>query len=260
MFYRMNPILIAAAVIPAIVLMRFVRKRDRLDSESPRMLLSLVLLGALSTGFAIIVELLGEWLLKAFLTQDTTLYTFFEYFVVVAFAEEGGKYIVLKKRTWRSNEFNCQFDGVVYAVFVSLGFALWENIKYVTMYGISTALVRAVTAVPGHACFGVFMGILYGMAKRYDGIGQPTTSSFYRKLTVLIPALIHGFYDFCLSMESAFFSAIFVPFILLMFLLSFSLVNRLSKNDRYITQRADDIQVYIPMSQWQNDQNDHNGF
>ena len=34
LFY-VNPILIAAAVIPAIVLLRFVYKEDRLDKESP---------------------------------------------------------------------------------------------------------------------------------------------------------------------------------------------------------------------------------
>ena len=91
------------------------------------------------------------------------------YFGVVAFSEEGAKYFLLKRRTWNSAAFNCQFDGVVYAVFVSLGFALWENISYVLMYGLSTALVRAVTAVPGHACFGVFMGVWYGLAKRLHG-------------------------------------------------------------------------------------------
>ena len=37
---------------------------------------------------------------------------------------------------------------------------------------IGTALVRAVTAVPGHACFGVFMGIWYGAARRYANEGD----------------------------------------------------------------------------------------
>lgn len=92
------------------------------------------------------------------LPQSSTAYNVLLYFVVVALSEEGFKYLLLKKRTWYSSEFNCQFDGVVYAVFVALGFALWENISYVLMYGLGTAAVRAVTAVPGHACFGVFMG------------------------------------------------------------------------------------------------------
>lgn len=157
LFY-VNPILIAAAVIPAIVLLRFVYKEDRLDKESPRLLLSLVLFGIIATFAALISEQIGETVLALIVPQDTTAYNAILYFIVVALSEEGFKYLLLKKRTWWSSEFNCQFDGVVYAVFVSLGFALWENISYVAMYGLGTAAVRAVTAVPGHACFGVFMG------------------------------------------------------------------------------------------------------
>lgn len=93
-------------------------------------------------------------------------------FVIVAIAEESSKYFFLKKRTWNNPEFNCQYDGVVYAVFVSLGFALWENINYVLSYGFSTAIVRAITAIPGHACFGVFMGVFYGLARKQYNRGK----------------------------------------------------------------------------------------
>ena len=133
LFY-VNPILIAAAVIPAIVLLRFVYKEDRLDKESPGLLLSLVIFGILSTFAAIVTEQIGEAILGILLPQSSTAYNVLLYFVVVALSEEGFKYLLLKKRTWYSSEFNCQFDGVVYAVFVALGFALWENISYVLMY------------------------------------------------------------------------------------------------------------------------------
>ena len=158
LFY-VNPILIAAAVIPAIVLLRFVYKEDRLDKESPGLLLSLVIFGILSTFAAIVTEQIGETVLTLLLPQNSTAYNALLYFIVVALSEEGFKYLLLKKRTWYSGEFNCQFDGIVYAVFVALGFALWENISYVLMYGLGTAAIRAVTAVPGHACFGVFMAL-----------------------------------------------------------------------------------------------------
>lgn len=176
LFY-VNPILIAAAVIPAIVLLRFVYKEDRLDKESPGLLLSLVIFGILSTFAAIVTEQIGETVLTLLLPQNSTAYNALLYFVVVALSEEGFKYLLLKKRTWYSGEFNCQFDGIVYAVFVSLGFALWENISYVLMYGLGTAAIRAVTAVPGHACFGVFMGAFYGLAKRYDNFGDEYRSA-----------------------------------------------------------------------------------
>ena len=122
-------------------------------------------------------EQIGEAILGILLPQSSTAYNVLLYFIVVALSEEGFKYLLLKKRTWYSGEFNCQFDGIVYAVFVALGFALWENISYVLMYGLGTAAVRAVTAVPGHACFGVFMGAFYGLAKRNANIGDEYRSS-----------------------------------------------------------------------------------
>ena len=119
LFY-VNPILIAAAVIPAIVLLRFVYKEDRLDKESPGLLLSLVIFGILSTFAAIVTEQIGETVLTLLLPQNSTAYNALLYFVVVALSEEGFKYLLLKKRTWYSGEFNCQFDGIVYAAAAAL--------------------------------------------------------------------------------------------------------------------------------------------
>ena len=233
LFY-VNPILIAAAVIPAIVLLRFVYKEDRLDKESPGLLLSLVIFGILSTFAAIVTEQIGEAILGILLPQSSTAYNVLLYFVVVALSEEGFKYLLLKKRTWYSSEFNCQFDGIVYAVFVALGFALWENISYVLMYGLSTALVRAVTAVPGHACFGVFMGVWYGLAKRLHGQGRDGASKLCRVLALLLPALLHGCYDFIASIESVHYGWLFAAFVAILFVLAFILVRRQARHDRYI--------------------------
>jgi RsiW-degrading membrane proteinase PrsW (M82 family) len=140
----------------------------------------------------------------------------------------------MKRQTWSSWEFNCQYDGVVYAVFVSLGFALWENISYVMMYGFGTAIVRAVTAIPGHACFGVFMGIFYGIAKRLDYRNENVGSKLCRIFAVVIPALLHGAYDYIATMESQDGNGYFIGFVAVMFLLSYVLVGRTAKADRPI--------------------------
>lgn len=233
LFY-VNPILIAAAVIPAIVLLVKVYKADRLEKESPAMLLSLVLYGIIATALAMAAERLGMFLLARIAEPGSVLYRAILYFGIVAFAEEGAKYILLKRRTWYANEFNCQFDGVVYAVCVSLGFALWENIGYVMQYGLSTALVRAVTAVPGHACFGVFMGVFYGLAKRYDRAGKEGRSGFFRKLSLLAPALLHGCYDFIASDDDTEHALYFLVFVAALFVVAFLLVRKMSREDRYI--------------------------
>ena len=233
LFYA-NPILIAAAVIPAIVLMVKVYQADRLEKESPGMMLSLVFFGIIATALAMVAERLGIMILSRTVAPNSTLYRVILYFGIVAFAEEGAKYILLKRRTWYSYEFNCQFDGVVYAVCVSLGFALWENIGYVLQYGLSTALVRAVTAVPGHACFGVFMGVFYGLAKRYDRAGKEGRSSFFRKLSLLAPALLHGCYDFIATDETTGYAMYFLVFVVALFAVAFLLVRKMSREDLYI--------------------------
>ena len=233
LFY-VNPILIAAAVIPAIVLLRFVYKEDRLDKESPGLLLSLVLFGIIATFAALVSEQIGEAVLALIVPENTTAYNAILYFVVVALSEEGFKYLLLKNRTWWSREFNCQFDGIVYAVFVSLGFALWENISYVLMYGLGTAAVRAVTAVPGHACFGVFMGAFYGLAKRYDNFGDEWRSRRCRRFAVLVPVLLHGTYDFIATYEYDGYAWVFVGFVALLFLAAYRMIKTLSRDDRFI--------------------------
>ena len=229
-----NPILIAAAVIPAIVLLVKVEKADRLEKESRGLLLSLVVFGVIATAIASLGERIGIAVLERLFPEEGTLFNVLLYFGVVAFSEEGAKYVLLKRKTWNNPEFNCQFDGVVYSVFVSLGFALWENIGYVAMYGLSTALVRAVTAVPGHACFGVFMGAWYGMAKRRESAGDPAGAASLRRRALLVPALLHGFYDFTATYENVEMGLIFLVFVIAMFIAANRLVKRMAASDVYI--------------------------
>jgi RsiW-degrading membrane proteinase PrsW (M82 family) len=238
-----DPILIIAAVIPAIILLVQVEKADRLEKESPGLLVSLVLLGIVSTTVAELGEQLGIWLLGKIFSQENLLYDILLYFGVVALSEEGAKYVLLKKRTWNHPEFNCQFDGVVYGVFVSLGFALWENIGYVAMFGLPTALIRAVTAVPGHACFGVFMGAWYGMAKRRAAVQDWNGSKSMRRRALLLPAALHGFYDFTASAGNEWMSLVFIVFVVLMFVRAYRLAKHVAANDEYIQNHRFGIQI-----------------
>ena len=238
MFYFLLPtlmtydfILLAAAVIPAVFLMVKVYRSDRLERESPYMLWGLVRAGIFSSLIAMVAERILSTVLGA-TVSNYGLYQFLLYFGVVAFSEEGAKYFMLRRNSWNSREFNCQYDGVVYAVFVSLGFALWENISYVMHYGFSTAIIRALTAIPGHTCFGVFMGIFYGIARKYANQGNEEKSRLYQILAVILPALLHGAYDYIASTQTS--TWCFVGFIVVMFALSYMMVVRSSKQDRYI--------------------------
>ena len=117
-----------AAVIPALVLLKYVYDHDHLEKEPPAMLLKLIFLGVISTLMAMAGEWIGGTILDNILPPDNFVYRFLMFFIVVGISEELSKYIVLKRRTWNDPSFNCLFDGIIYAVFVSLGFALWENI------------------------------------------------------------------------------------------------------------------------------------
>lgn len=243
-FLTYNWLLIVAAVVPAIYLMIKVYKLDRLDKESPTMLRSMVTGGILSALMALVIEKILSLLLDLLVPAGTVLYNVLLYFVVVGFTEEGCKYFMLRRRSWYSVEFNCLYDGVVYAAFTSLGFALWENISYVLHFGFSTALVRAVTAIPGHTCFGVFMGLLYGCSRGYAYLQEGTKSKLLRILCVLIPSLIHGAYDYIASMQTKNADWIFLVFILCLFAVSYLLAKRMSQNDRYFNMNRQDYRFW----------------
>lgn len=233
-FYLPDAILISAAVIPAIALLVMVYRADRVDKENPMLLARLVLMGVFATSIAKLLERVGVFVLDGIFRDETPLYNALLYFGVVAFAEEGAKYALLKRATWGRGDFNCRFDGVVYAAFVSLGFALWENIGYVMLHGLGTALLRAVTAVPGHACFGVFMGCWYAQAYALARVGDEERSKRYRVLAVLLPALLHGAYDY-LAVAMAYQSGwYFLGFVAVLFIITYRLILRLSREDRYI--------------------------
>ena len=239
MFYFLLPgllsynfILVAAAVVPAVFLMVKVYRSDRLESESPYLLWTLIKAGVFSSLIAMVAERVLSGLLGAVAARNSAVYQVLLYFVVVAGSEEGAKFALLYGKTWRSREFNCQYDAVVYAVFVSLGFALWENISYVLHYGFSTAVVRALTAIPGHTCFGVFMGVFYGLARRYENLGNREAARVCGAMAVLAPALLHGAYDYIASVGTSSWG--FIGFIAALFAASYALVTRMSRTDRPI--------------------------
>ena len=112
---------------------------------------------------------------------------------------------------------NYTFDGLVYAVYVSLGFALAENLLYVFSYGISVALPRALLTIPAHMSFGVYMGAFYGLAKVYDAMGDSDASKRYARIGLIVAMVLHGVYD-ALAMLShlSFFYIAFYVFVVVL--------------------------------------------
>ena len=112
-------LLIIAAVVPALFLMVKVYRSDRLEPEDPAFLWVLIRSGILAALIALVLERVFGFILNHTVKDEGT-YQVLLYFVVVAFSEEGAKYFMMRRASWHSLEFNCQYDGVVYAVFTSL--------------------------------------------------------------------------------------------------------------------------------------------
>ena len=227
-------IYILAAVLPAIFLLRYVYKHDTVDKEPPGLLLSLILMGVIAALLSIVFEMIGEKILNDKVSQDDKYYKIILAFAVVAAVEEGTKFLLMKWRTWNNPNFNYRFDGIVYAVFTSLGFAAFENIKYVFNFGLSVALPRAVLAVPGHMGFAVFMGLFYGRAKMFSDLGRNGAKVFNLLMAYLSAVFLHGFYDACAMIGNTLSTIIFIVFVAIMYIVVIRLIKHESKTDARI--------------------------
>ena len=224
----------AAALLPAIVLLRYIYRHDRIEKEPPALLLRLLLGGILSAFAAILLETVGMWILPFFAEPETELYNVLLAFCVVAVSEEAAKLFFLKKYSWRRPHFDYMFDGIVYAVFVSLGFAAFENIKYVFEYGLSVAVTRALLAVPAHMAFAVFMGIFYGRARCHANRGNMMRAKSNLLMAFISAMLIHGFYDACLMVGTDLSLIVFFGFVVFMYFFVSRVVKAAAKEDRPI--------------------------
>ena len=232
--YYLLVIYVTAALVPAFFLMRYIYVHDTIEKEPPLLLLNLVLRGVLAALAASMLEMIGQALLGSLVPASSPNYVFYFAFLVVAATEEGMKYLFLYRKTWRDPNFNCRFDGIVYAAFVSLGFAGFENILYVFQYGLSVALPRAILAIPGHLGFSVFMGFFYSRAKRRYDMGHFTTGRIHLLLAYLAPVFLHGVYDSCCMLGSNMSTVVFVLFVAAMYFIVIRLIKRESRTDRPI--------------------------
>ena len=204
-----------AAVLPAAVLLIYVYSKDRVEREPPGLLASLLWQGVKAALAAIVLEIIGQLILDRFIKTGTLLHTILLAFLVVAAVEEGTKYYFLKRRTWNDPNFNYRFDAIVYAVFVSLGFAAFENIQYIFAYGLSVALPRALLSIPGHMAFGVYMGVYYGRARFRESYGYHSAAKIDRIFGYLAATMLHGFYDACAMIGTTAAAVIFILFVVI---------------------------------------------
>ena len=153
----------------------------------------------------------------------------YEGFIVAGVTEEFFKFLVFFILIWGNKNFNEKFDGIVYAVFISLGFAGIENLMYVFNYGIQTGYVRAITAVPLRAIVAVVMGYHLALAK----FGKRETRFFHFLLALFLPIAFHGFYDWIVMINQPWYLLLFIPYLFFLWRRAFRRMKQLSDTSRF---------------------------
>jgi RsiW-degrading membrane proteinase PrsW (M82 family) len=227
-------LLIVLAVLPAIYLLVVIYRLDKIEKEPVGLIIKLFIFGGISAFIAGTLEQYGQSILGLFLFKDTRVYTVIFAFLVVAVIEEGVKFVFLKTIAWKNPAFNYRFDGIVYAVAVSLGFAAMENIMYVFSYGLVVVIPRALLAIPAHTGFAVFMGAYFGRAKKAYDNGNILKSRKLMFIGYIIAVILHGFYDSVAMLEEPIFTTIFLIFVVVMYIVVIRKVRKESKTDSIV--------------------------
>jgi protease PrsW len=189
---------LALAIAPVLVCMGAIYRADRYEPEPRELVLTILLRGAFASLLALVAELaFGRLVAQPKAGSPVALWAL-SAFVGVALWEELVKWLVVKRQMFEHPEFDEPFDGIVYCVAASLGFAAFENVLYVAFGGVGVGIARALTAVPGHAMFGVFMGYLVGRARFAS---SPERRQRWLVASLLVPIALHGSYDFFLFVE-----------------------------------------------------------
>lgn len=228
----MSPELTRIAIIPGLVIIIYIYSKDKVEKEPIGLILKLILYGSLCCFVAGTAEQIISNYVPSFpvgsLGEAAT-----EAFLVAGFCEELTKYLALRIGSWRHPAFNYHFDGIVYGVSVAVGFALLENLMYVSQYGLTTAIARAFTAVPLHAMCGIVMGILYSYSKKASKRGNHLISLFFSMLAWILPMIIHGIYDTLAMLRTQATSILLIIFVVILFVTLLKKVNKMSDMDQY---------------------------
>lgn len=201
--------LLLLALAPIVAVICYIYSRDKYEKEPFINLFISFLLGIFS---AFLPLLAGEANEKWGISETGGLLNVAFYaFIVVAFTEEAGKFLFLRYYMYPKAEFDEPFDGIVYGVMVSMGFAALENVLYVLQGGLGIGIVRMFTAIPAHAVFGILMGYYVGLAKH----AAPANRFRYLLQALLSVVILHGLYDFFIMQEAsetlAIFSLLLLP-------------------------------------------------
>ncbi len=114
-------------------------------------------------------------------------------FVLIGFLSEVTKFVILRYKYITNPQITKPFDGILFSIMISMGFATLANIYFYFQWDYSDNLLTVLYAVPfANLLTGIILGFFVGM-------GKFRTSSSFDSLTGLVAAVFfNGFFSFCL--------------------------------------------------------------
>lgn len=210
--------LLALSLAPVAIIIAYIYFRDKYEKEP----LGLVLRGLVSGAILLFpVAMIETGMSRLSVGWEPVTRALYLGFGVAGATEEFFKFLVVCLLFFHNRNFNERYDGIVYAVAVSLGFAAVENIFYVFRGGMQVGLLRAFTAVPAHAFFGVIMGYYFGLARFVPGFRKKYLAGAF-----LMPWFLHGLYDFILFSQNPWLLLAFVPLMLILWRVGLKKMNQ----------------------------------
>jgi RsiW-degrading membrane proteinase PrsW (M82 family) len=258
------------AIIPAIILAAYIFINDRLEREPIPLLALLFAVGGIAYFPAYYLEKLVVGLIDKMFsgyaigsiggvvgyTESWAEYThgLLAVLIGIALIEELIKWAVMFFITFKNKNFNCMYDGIVYAAFVALGFGMVENVRYAWLGGWDLLLLKTMTTLPAHLLFAIDMGYLYTMwrthktarsvEKDYEKKGLITVKKPFRPglwfaAMIVLPIIQHGVYGFAGYFGTPIFNIIFYVLNTVTFIACIVGVVVLSKKDGLRGRYAD---------------------
>lgn len=177
--------MIGAAIAPGIAILSYFYLRDSLEPEPISMVIRSFIFGMLLVIPVMVLQYImqNEWNWRDGIVAGV---------VQSAVVEEFFKWMVIFFTAYKHVEFDEPYDGIVYAVAVSLGFATLENLFYLIINGLNIAFWRALLPVSSHALFAVWMGYYLGRAKFSKEIRK---ERMFLWVSVLLPVGLHALYN-----------------------------------------------------------------
>ncbi len=181
------------SLLPPIFIYLFLKNRKKEDKEYQSICVKAFKLGLLQCVLFVVLTSACLYIIYIILKlvgiNDFILNIYYN-FITIVLSEEMVKYLMLKRLFKKNNYAYSWLDIISLMAIIGIGFGLSESLVYAFSTNAGMMITRGVSAM--HCSYGLLMGYLIGKSKY-------TNKKSYNVLAVLIPFILHGTYDYCLS-------------------------------------------------------------